>query len=313
MAGKPFRFGAACIAKCADWAWHKSMTRLRGWQGDKADGKMCLSCEATFTGEDCYDFNASRKRQKTTMSGFTSAAIASQYISPIFSIPGFGIDFMRIDWMHTLDLGCVQATTGSALWEMFKQLRGTYKKPLVACERLTKMSKAMADEMDIEPPFSHLTVTMIRSAAGKKAYMKLKAAEGRRYIPILARMILHFFGTAGRWGLIYNCISQLAKAYEIMENWSSATAGDLASHGRKYLLLCKLLRDSSTDPLVWRMYPKHHLALHCFETVTNPRTLWNYGDESAIGKAVQIAKKANGRELHRMLIQRYITTFHFLE
>ena len=143
--------------------------------------------------------------------------------------------------------------------------------------------------------------------------MKLKAAEGRRYIPILAKMILHFFGTDGRWGLIYNCINQLAICYDIMDNWSLATARDFASHGRKYLLLCKVLRDSSTDPLVWKIFPKHHLALHCFETITNPRTLWNYGDESEIGKAVSIAKKANGRELHRMLIQRYITTFHFLE
>ena len=44
-----------------------------------------------------------------------------------------------------------------------------------------------AAELGMEPPFHHLTIGMIRSAANKKPRLKLKAAEARHSIPVVAR------------------------------------------------------------------------------------------------------------------------------
>ena len=77
------------------------------------------------------------------------------------------------------------------------------------------------------------------------------------------------------------------------------------------MLLLVQLRDESADPLLWNLYPKHHLFIHIVESaVTNPRDEWNYGDESEIGAAVELAGNTSSKHLCKALIGHYRDTFH---
>ena len=58
-------------------------------------------------------------------------------------------------------------------------------KPKAACAKLLVMTKAMARELAVEPPFTTLTYGMIRSSMKKGPTMKLKAAEGLYFYRIL--------------------------------------------------------------------------------------------------------------------------------
>ena len=56
----------------------------------------------------------------------------------------------------------------------------------------------------------------------------------------------------------------------------------------------------------WRVYPKHHLFLHCVEDCPgNPREFWNYFDESEIGAAAKLAAHMHPSTLPTALIERY--------
>ena len=88
----------------------------------------------------------------------------------------------------------------------------------------------------------------------------------------------------------------------------------LASSGRQHLIFyCELgleqLRERSHLGLGWvlyRFYPKHHLALHAIEDQVavsgNPRESWCYMDESAIGDAVEVAESMHRLALHKSVM-----------
>ena len=41
--GADLRMGGACIAKCGDWAWFKSVLGMRGWMGRRCQYAMLLA------------------------------------------------------------------------------------------------------------------------------------------------------------------------------------------------------------------------------------------------------------------------------
>ena len=59
----------------------------------------------------------------------------------------------------------------------------------------------------------------------------------------------------------------------------------------------------------WRMYPKHHLFIHCCEDVVasagNLRDCWCYRDENEIGLAVDVAESGHATTLHRTVVEKY--------
>ena len=178
------------------------------------------------------------------------------------------------------------------------------------------MITLMAHELSLEKPFSCLTLGMIRGKeTGDKPKMKLKATEGRRCLPILVRMLKHFFPMVTlQQQKRYYCALNLSLCYDELNNWSDNDSPHrLAKLGRRHLQLYRELSDMATNPGLWHLYPKHHMALHTMQTNTNPKSMWNYGDESEIGVACDIGATCNIRELHRQLLLRYCETFEFLD
>ena len=92
----------------------------------------------------------------------------------------------------------------------------------------------------------------------------------------------------------FHCVEALHECYQEMEQWDPRTSpGRLGVLARRHLLLWATLQDIANDPLLWCFYPKHHMWLHCAEQcgAINPRSEWNYSDESEIGAATLAANK----------------------
>ena len=63
------------------------------------------------------------------MSGLTST---------IFDIPCSSVEYVKVDWMHTVCLGALQYVCDNVMWELFVVVGGTMNKHLAACSILKK-------------------------------------------------------------------------------------------------------------------------------------------------------------------------------
>lgn len=149
---------------------------------------------------------------------------------------------------------------------------------------------------------------MIRGGAKKKPSLRLKAAEGRKFLPVLIRVFRVCFGVESEYEeLIVNCLEALANCYAELdaEPWTHTSRLRLARFGRQHLELYKALGDC-TGPMLWHLKPKHHIFIHlCELSALSPKQLWNYGDEDEVGRAVKLAKSCNYENLELSLIRKY--------
>ena len=161
-------------------------------------------------------------------------------------------------------------------------------------------------------PFADLKRSMIIPDGAKaKPRMKLKAAEGRHFLPIIRHvLIVAFARSTPREILRFQCVDAMFQCHEIMKNWGPGPKRELARQTRTHLLLYLKLFREVDDPICWQPYPKHHLMIHNAEDCEcNPRFAWNYGCESAIGESSEMAQGLNVLYLSTSLIERYRVTY----
>ena len=316
-AGTPLRLFGGLVAKHGDWAWHKSVLGMRGWRGEGETKAMCWLCKASFHAGSCFDFTANAPWRATAMNNaefWKQAQVEKQYVSKIWQIPGFAITTVRPDWMHCCCLGICQYFVGCILWQLFVQVGGTMAKWRSACMVLDNIFALCGRDLNMEVSVTNLTVFMIRPSTAKKPKFKAKAFEGRRFLPILRRALEKYFACESdieRQRL--NCLAALCSCYDVMADWDVSTSPQqLATFAKRHLLLYIELGRSCDDPLMWGLYPKHHLFLHLAEgAVTNPRLEWNYSEESEIGSAVIHARAVNKKHVAVQLLNRYRGVFVF--
>ncbi len=114
--------------------------------------------------------------------------------------------------MHTGCLGVVQCLAGNVLWEVFLFLGGSVGKPEQTLAKILSMLWAAAKGASVELPIRHLTLGMIRSDANNKSpKLKVKAAEGRRLLPVLTFILEHLLPvTSPREVMRLQCAEALA-------------------------------------------------------------------------------------------------------
>ena len=114
-------------------------------------------------------------------------------MSVIFSWPGFELEYVSGDLMHTADLGITQYLIANVWFELFKQIGGLVTKPQPAMAHLTKLMKVASAMIEQDrSPVARLTFAQIR-AQGESPKLKCKAAETRHLLPVLLHMLRHFF------------------------------------------------------------------------------------------------------------------------
>ena len=192
--------------------------------------------------------------------------------------------------MHCSCIGILQYLVGNVVWELFLELGGSFRHHVAACGQIMGMAKAMAHNLGVECPIFDLTIGMFRAGPSKAPKMKLKASEGRYFLPILRAMLQICFPLTTDHALLrFRCVDALYAIYQLMNHWDAATSPNQFRHlVVRHLLLYAELSRQSVDDLLWRIYPKHHLFAHMLGS-QNPKLEWCYAMESEIGKAVKVA------------------------
>jgi hypothetical protein len=170
-----------------------------------------------------------------------------------------------------------------------------------------------------KPPVNKLTIQMIRVGANPPK-LKTKAAEGRAMLKTVFYMLTNIFPPENAHeNLRLNCVANLKFMYDELEpsSWSQTKAPNVRRLARTHLLLyAELTLEAAAGleghaVLFYRIYPKHHLLVHCIEDglkdFGNPRSFWCYGDENAIGDCADMCAS-----LHKMTIHRSVITKHRL-
>lgn len=318
LSGGNLKVRGALVSLRGDWAWFKQSLGLCGWRGEGPSKRVCWKCRASLS-DDCpaFDFttNARWRTQRITMEQFWQQHIERQTVpSPMFSAPGFTIDICKMDWMHVCCLGILQYAVGCTLWELFLSLGGSLGRSTSACAKLLAMVRTMSKGLGVDPPISDLTVGMFRSGGAKKApKMRLKAAEGRRFLVVLREILRKCFDVSDPHSSTrFSCMENVFQCYSEMDNWidGGVSSARLERFGRRHLLLYTQLRqEAGDDNTMWRVYPKHHLFAHLVaEATSNPKGSWNYAMESQIGDATAVARRCSKQHMHRSLLERYVAS-----
>lgn len=260
MAGKHMRVRGALLAQLGDWAWCKMGLGLCGWRGEGPSKRICWLCLGCLGGDyPAFDFR-SEARWRTALfdmrSHWAQTFARDAFVSAIWGIPGFALGHCKIDWMHACCLGVLQYTQGSALWECFESLGGTMRRSSPACAKLLLMIRSMSKELAVDSPVSDLTVGMFRPALNKSPKLKLEAAEGRRFLPMLRRMLSVCFSFEDPHSSArFSCLDNLLLCYREMDAWvdGGVSKSNLSNFGKRNLLLySELRRQQPEGSMLWR-------------------------------------------------------------
>ena len=131
----------------------------------------------------------------------------------------------------------------------------------------------------------------------------------RHLLPVFLRMIeIHFPPRDDHDRRVDLCLRCLCLMYEEFYSWSGKRSRQRArEQNRRHFALYMSLARARLVPgqawLRWRPKPKHHAMHHVLDQARNPAQFWNYGDESAIGWASNVAETVHVSVIPRALMQ----------
>lgn len=299
------------------------MIGLRGWKAEGDAGSCCYRCMANCTTIPYCDFSLNAAWRHTLLSSeqFLRQKFENgEYISGLFSLPGFRAEYIGVDLMHCSCLGVVQYLLGAVLLELFQEMHGVYLRAHETLSEILCMIRAASKRIE-QPrvPINNLTLTMLRGKKSAGAKLATKASEGRNLLPCVKYMLQKFLPLDTTHATLrLQCVSKLDSMYSILEKWESPNSGRLAAaEGRKCLLLLSELVDEfnrgrewqTTNFFMWRIVPKMHMMCHCLEDCVavsgNPRSSWCYCDESEIGAARRVAEASHPSTLSCAVIDKH--------
>ena len=116
--------------------------------------------------------------------------MASRQIAffPLLGLPLFTIACIAADLMHAGDLGVVQYLLGNVLFDIFRELGGTEDNFTMALAHINFLMLICSRALEMALPVTEITMGMIR-AKGSKPKLKVKAAEGRNTLKVVAYML----------------------------------------------------------------------------------------------------------------------------
>ena len=177
-------------------------------------------------------------------------------------------------------------------------------KRLEACSVLENMVVLQAHQLSIEMPCVSLSVFMFKSSMKKNQNMKPKATEGRRFLPVLTAIIHEYFPPSNDYeSTRLRCLQALCRCYGELRDWIVDSPLKLELACRQHLMVYVQLSDA-TPADMYKVYPKHHLMIHCCGTA-NLAALWYYADNNEIGQCAVMAGKSSVQWLHLALLDRY--------
>ena len=125
QAGNPMHIQGFLIEARGDWAFYKDIFELPAWNAKEG---MCWKCHADKASFRLPGLDAPWRCTRY-MPGEFMASVRHQGLAPcpLFSIPGFTVDMILIDWLHTADIGIAGDVVGNIFNEVAKLLPGGTK------------------------------------------------------------------------------------------------------------------------------------------------------------------------------------------
>ena len=166
-----------------DWAFFKQLFGTQGW----ASKSICWRCEANRSTHPFWDFKASAAWRKTKRN--TAMFMKEMYkntgdlLCVLFQCPGWSIDIIAIDVLHTCDLG----TSQDALENLFYEALDNK----IVCPGRSKDDRLQSLWMKIKEYYrkytpttriSNLTMGMVKASHKKAPRFRAKGTETRHLI-----------------------------------------------------------------------------------------------------------------------------------
>jgi hypothetical protein len=300
VAGHRLSF-AGCLAQIrGDWQFYKATFNFPSWSSTA----ICWRCAATRSGEfsfkECGESAPWRQQRYSGNAFLQKQREAGISPSPLWSTPGAKVDYIMVDWLHTVDLGTGGDCLGNLFREVLEFMPGTNKKERV--QGLWHRIRAFYRETNPRSQLQTLTADMIQMR-GKPPKLRAKAAECRYLLPFGAALSAEFAGQSQHWDTVKHLLKNLLTIATSFakESWDSEVAKAAC---RRFCLLYKGLEEEALqagDTLSWRVKPKLHLMQELLEYQCeegdNPSLFWTYMDESWGGVLATAGSRRGGAKL----------------
>lgn len=294
LSGKSLPAMGGLLQLRADWKWLHAFLAFPHWGAHS----LCAWCNANTTScpwKDTSPEAAWRTQRRTERDFFDELVARGVSPSPLFSVPGFGLHLVHLDWLHVVDLGCAADIIGSTLWEALDFQEGHNRKnkvrmlwaKLVAYYRRT----VVASKLD------NLTVEMLWAPGQPSPKLKAKGAECRG-VQAFSLEIAQQLATTQKtehWLNIQRVNQSLVDLTATCSyrpyNWERA-----ARSCQSLAIAWELL--ASEERSVWQLKPKLHLLQEMVEIASkslgSPELYWTYKDEDFGGKCAELARTRGG-------------------
>jgi hypothetical protein len=220
----------------------------------------------------------------------------------VFQIPGVNIFTVRLDLLHILDLGVLQHFIGSALWSfvyMQEVAGGTIQERIA---NLWVIIRALYASSRSASRLGRLDLTMFTNPNRPRAEypcLKVKAAEARHLLPIVAELCRRFSTGTGRDAARVVCAEGFVRFSELCAAGgphlslgdANAARAALASALLSYMRLSA--NAAANHQLLYNIPNKFHFLAHIADQVRwlNPQLVWTYQLENLIGRAKKVAER----------------------
>ena len=296
LAGQPLGFRAVLLQARGDWPFLKQLFQFPSWSSTR----ICWKCTATQeTFKVCHSGAPWRAARLTAVSFLQELVATGVAPSPLLSCPGFKLDMVCIDWLHTVDLGVAQDILGNLLWESMLLEAGTRPQQL---QGLWSKVKAYYQQHKPASQLENLTFDMIYKA-GRSPKLRAKGGETRYLVPFGAELAQHCFerDPSKHWEAVSNLLKLLLELYLCVAQVPfNREAG--ATLCRKVCVLYQALAEEATKQHkpAWVQKPKLHLLQELMEYSTfdlgSPQNFWTYRDEAWVGWLGKAAHRRGGQD-----------------
>jgi hypothetical protein len=289
-ASKPLQIRGVLCEVRGDWSMYSSLFRLGGWS-KKDHG--CWKCDCTKA--DIFDFSLTAPwRTKRVSHTDMLVRWRSEGLdpSPIFWCPFFHSGLFKIDWLHTVDLGCTADWIGNLFNYILPKLPGQNNKER-CCQLVLQIKEYYSRHPEVPAKYDNIVLTMFRQ--GKKGFkLRGKAAEVRGLVGFSTEFAERYLSKDNPLeATILRGTALLASCYSCLSR--SASLESLGQSARQFCILWKALADSSADPK-WRVKPKAHLFCELTEfTSDRPSDTWCYREEEFGGTLAQLSRVRGGK------------------
>ena len=281
--------GVLCEVR-GDWSMYSSVFRLGGWS---KKNHSCWKCDCNR--DDMFDFTLSapwRTKKMSHIDMLVRWRSEGLEASPICGCPFFHTGLFKIDWLHTVDLGCAADWIGNLLNFVLPKLAGKNKKE--QCSQLVlQIKEYYTMHPDVPGRYNNIVLTMFRH--GKKGFkLRGKAAEVRGLVGFSVEFAQKYLSKDNPLeATVLQGTMLLASCYNCLSK--SACLDSLPDSARKFCVVWKALADSSEDPK-WRIKPKAHLFCELAEyTADRPSDTWCYREEEFGGTVAQLSRIRGGK------------------